>query len=87
MKAIVTVIGTDKTGIIANVSSELSKLDVNIEDISQTLMHEYFVMLMMVDISKSSIATVSESLAALSAKIGVDIRVQHEDIFRTMHRI
>jgi ACT domain-containing protein len=88
MKAIVTVIGKDKTGIISSVSAALSQKGANIEDISQTLMRDYFVMIMMTDISKSgSIAELSGELSALGAKIGVDIRVQHEDIFNSMHRI
>ena len=88
MKAIVTVIGKDKKGIIAAVSGELLELGANIEDISQTLMQENFVMMMMIDVSESGeIAKIGEKLSALGKKIGVDIKIQHEDIFNSMHRI
>lgn len=87
MKAIVTVIGKDKTGIIASVSTELAKLDVNVEDISQTIMQDYFVMIMLVDTKKADITKLNSSLDALGKKIGVEIKAQHEDIFRSMHRI
>lgn len=89
MKAIVTVLGHDKVGIISAVSDELARLNVNIEDISQTLMQNYFVMIMMTDISKSglSIGEIGEKLKAAGEKIGVDVRIQHEDIFNCMHRI
>ena len=88
MKAIVTVIGKDKVGIIAKVSSLLSDLRVNVEDISQTIMQEYFVMMMMVNVSEASeISVISTQLDELGKQIGVSIRIQHEDIFYAMHRI
>lgn len=87
MKAIVTVIGKDKTGIIAEVSSTLSKMNVNIEDISQTIMQDYFVMMMMTELRTVNLEKTRTELDALGKKIGVDIRIQHEDIFNTMHRI
>ncbi len=88
MKAIVTVIGKDKVGIIAKVSSLLSDLRVNVEDISQTIMQEYFVMMMMVNVSEASeISVISTQLEELGKQIGVSIRIQHEDIFNAMHRI
>ncbi|MCL2797861.1 MAG: ACT domain-containing protein [Firmicutes bacterium] len=87
MKAIVTVIGKDKTGIIAAVSGCLAELKVNIEDISQTIMQDYFMMLMMVESKAAGVVEIGEKMAALGAKIGVDIRVQHEGIFNAMHRI
>ena len=89
MKAIVTVLGSHKVGIIAAVTGELARLGVNIEDISQTLMQEHFVMIMMTDISASSfgIKEIGEKLKAVGEKIGVDVRVQHEDIFNSMHKI
>ncbi|MCI9517845.1 MAG: ACT domain-containing protein [Clostridia bacterium] len=89
MKAIVTVLGHDRVGIISEISKELAALDVNIEDISQTLMQNYFVMIMMTDVSKSSqtIAQINSRLKAVGEKIGLDVRVQHEDIFNCMHRI
>ena len=87
MKAIVTVIGKDKTGIIAAVSGSLADLKVNIEDISQTIMQDYFMMLMMVESKTAGVVEIGKCLTALGSKIGVDIRVQHEDIFNAMHRI
>ena len=73
MKAIVSVIGKDKKGIIAGVSGLLSDMDVNIEDISQTILQEYFTMIMAVELgqSKLSFTQISEQLTQLGAKIGV----------------
>lgn len=88
MKAIVTVIGKDKVGIIAKVSSLLSDLNVNVEDISQTIMQDYFVMMMMVNVSEASdVSVIANQLDELGKLIGVSIRIQHEDIFNAMHRI
>ena len=88
MKALVTVLGKDKVGIIAKVSGELAKLGVNVEDISQTIMQDYFVMIMMVEVPKDEkIADISPRLDALGKGIGVSVRIQHEDIFNAMHRI
>ncbi len=89
MKAIVTVLGHDRVGIISEISKELAALKVNIEDISQTLMQNYFVMIMMTDVSESpqTIAQINARLKAVGEKIGLDVRVQHEDIFNCMHRI
>ncbi len=89
MKAIITVIGQDKPGIIASVSGLLAELSVNIEDISQTIMSGNFTMIMSVDLSASKIALaeLAKSMQELSEKIDVSIRVQHEDIFNAMHKI
>jgi len=87
MKAIVTVIGKDKTGIIATIASGLAELGVNIEDISQTIMQDYFMMLMIVESKAAGVVEIGEKMTSLGNKIGVDIRVQHEDIFNAMHRI
>ena len=89
MKAIVTVIGKDKPGIIAKVSSALAENQVNIEDISQTLMQENFTMLMLCDLSKASVSLsqLQNQLVELGNNIGVSIHVQHEDIFNAMHKI
>ncbi|MCL2061742.1 MAG: ACT domain-containing protein [Firmicutes bacterium] len=87
MRAIVTVIGKDKTGIIAAVTGELAAMAVNVEDISQTIMREYFVMLMMIESKKTGLLEIVKRMEALAKSIGVDIRVQHEDIFNAMHRI
>ena len=89
MKAIVTVIGKDKPGIIAKVSSALAENQVNIEDISQTLMQDNFTMLMLCDLSKAtvSLSKLQIQLVELGKDIGVSIHVQHEDIFNAMHKI
>ena len=89
MKAIITVIGKDKSGIIAKVSTKLADNSINIEDISQTIMQGFFTMVMLVDISASKVEFTSlvNDMKALGAEIGVDIYVQHEDIFDSMHKI
>lgn len=89
MRAVVTVVGKDKTGIIAKVSALLAEKEVNILDISQTIMNEYFTMIMMVDLTNSSteLADLSEDCAELGRSIGMSIHIQHEDIFNAMHRV
>ena len=89
MKAVVTVTGKDKVGIIAMASSECAKHGANIVDISQTVMKEYFAMIMLVDIDGLNVdfASFTESMKKAGAENGVDIRVMHEDIFNAMHRI
>ncbi len=89
MKAIITVIGKDKSGIIANVSSLLAQKKINIEDISQTIMQGFFTMIMLVQIETSTISVeeLKNELDALGNEIGVKIILQHEDIFNAMHRI
>jgi ACT domain-containing protein len=89
MKAIVTVIGKDKSGIIAKVSTALADKNVNIEDISQTIVQGNFTMIMLCDLSNANtdILTLKESLSALGNEIGVSVHVQHEDIFNAMHKI
>ena len=89
MRAIVTVIGKDTVGIIANVCTLLAEKDVNILDISQTVMQEYFTMIMLVDTAKCSISF-SDLAAVLKSdgeERGLSIRIQREDIFNAMHRI
>ena len=89
MKAIITVIGKDKSGIIAKVSTKLADNDINIEDISQTIMQGFFTMVMLVDVSSSKLDfnTFVDEIKELGREIGVDIYVQHEDIFNSMHKI
>jgi ACT domain-containing protein len=89
MKAIVTIIGEDKVGIIARTSSVLSEANVNILDINQTVMREYFTMIMLVDIQKMnvSIDKLNEQLNEAGKDLGLSIRVQREDIFKKMHEI
>ena len=89
MKAIVSVVGLDKPGIVATVSSTLAKYNINITDITQSYAHEFFTMILIVDFEKSKITLkeVSEELRKEGEKIGVFITIQHEDVFRAMHRI
>ena len=88
-KTIITVVGKDTVGIIAGVCSYLAENNVNILDISQTIVQEYFNMMMIVDCNKASkpINELSDYLDKLGEKIGVSIKMQHEDIFNSMHRI
>ena len=89
MKAVVTVTGKDKVGIIAMASAECAKYGANIIDISQTVLSEYFAMIMMVSIEGLTVdfSAFAEAMKKAGGKCGVDIRVMHEDIFNTMHRI
>jgi ACT domain-containing protein len=89
MRAVITVLGTDRVGIIAGVSSILAEADVNILDITQTIMQELFTMIMLVDISKANISfdVLAARLAAKGDDLGLNIRIQHEDIFKSMHEI
>ena len=89
MKAVVTVTGKDKPGIIAKVSTFLSEKGVNIEDISQTILGEYFAMIMIVDMgaAKQELSELAQECAELGRHIGMSIYLQHEDIFNAMHSI
>jgi len=89
MKAIITVLGQDQVGIIANVSTLLAANKINILDISQTTMQNVFTMIMHVDLEGSSatILEMAEKLADLGKEIGLEIRIQHEGIFNAMHRM
>ena len=89
MKAIVTVIGRDQVGITAAVCSLLAQHQINILDISQTVLQEYFTMVMLVDLtaSTSSIGALSAVLEESGKAQGLSIRIQREDIFNAMHRI
>ncbi|MEG1481093.1 ACT domain-containing protein [Clostridium sp.] len=89
MKAIITVVGKDTIGIVSAVSMEITKLKINILDINQTIMNNNFTMMMMVDLSKSlnkfeEIRTIFDEL---SIKLGVNIRIQREEIFNSMHTL
>lgn len=89
MRAVVTVTGKDNKGIIAKVSGFLAEKKVNIEDISQTILQDFFAMIMLVDLSESaqSISELSKQCAELGKQIGMSIYIQHEDIFNAMHSI
>jgi ACT domain-containing protein len=89
MNAIITVVGHDKVGLIAKVSGMLAEYNINIIDISQTILSGNFVMMMMVDLSASSIplSGVKEKLDGMGESLGVSISMQHERVFNAMHRI
>lgn len=89
MKAVVTVTGKDKVGIIAMASAECAKYGANIIDISQTVLNEYFAMIMLVSIENLTVSfsNFAKIFAKTGEENGVDVRVMHEDIFNTMHRI
>lgn len=88
-KTIITVVGKDTVGIIAKVCTYLADNGVNILDISQTIVQEYFNMMMIVDMNnaKKSFADIADELEKLGETIGVSIKCQHEEIFTKMHRI
>jgi ACT domain-containing protein len=88
-RVIITVLGKDQLGIIAWVSGRLAEQNVNILDISQTILQEFFTMIMIVDLATSTLE-VAELAAALSREgrqRGLQVSVQHEDVFAYMHRI
>ncbi len=89
MHAVVTVTGKDKKGIIAKVSTFLAEKGVNVEDISQTILQEYFAMIMLVDIGgiKTELSVLARECEELGKEIGMSIRIQHEAIFDAMHNI
>jgi ACT domain-containing protein len=89
MKAVITVLGKDQTGIIARVSMLLYREEVNILDISQTIMGGVFTMIMLVEFSRAGekFALVREKLNALGDEIGLEIRIQHSQIFDAMHKV
>jgi len=87
MRGIVSVIGKDSKGLIAKVSGALYENGINIADISQTVLQEYFCMIMLVELKDAKVAPVREQLDALAKKLGVEIKIQHEDIFNAMHRV
>jgi len=89
MKAIVSVVGKDQMGIIASVCSTLHEQNINVLDISQTILQEYFVMIMLTDVSACSLpfSDLSTLLCESGKLKGLDIRIQREDIFNAMHRI
>ena len=89
MNAIVTVVGQDRVGLIAAVCNQLAGFNVNILDISQTIMQGSFTMVMAVDIgaATASFGDLSAALAELGAEMGLSIRIQRQEIFDAMHRI
>ncbi|PRR82545.1 ACT domain-containing protein [Clostridium vincentii] len=89
MKSILTVIGKDQVGIIAGVSAELQKLNINILNVTQTIMDEYFTMIMLLDQSNANanIEDIKNALSAKGKELKVDVKIQREEIFNTMHSL
>lgn len=89
MNAIVTVVGKDRVGIIAEVSRIMADRNINIQDISQTIMNSFFTMMMLVSLDKSlvDIDAVRNELKQCGEKLGLSITLQHQDVFEAMHRV
>ena len=89
MKAILTVIGKDKVGIIAGVSNELQRLNINILDVNQTIIGEFFTMIMMLDLklSNSKFEEIKKSLELKGKELGVDVKIQREEIFNSIYSV
>lgn len=89
MNAIITVVGHDSKGIISKVSAKCAERGANIVEISQSVLKEYFAMIMVIDIADLTVAFTSfvDEMRALGEESGLDIRTMHEDIFNSMHRI
>ncbi|MGL4875208.1 MAG: ACT domain-containing protein [Clostridium sp.] len=88
MKAILTVIGKDKVGIIAGISNELANQHINILDVNQTIMELNFTMMMMVELKDTEgFEKVKSSLIEKGQQLGVDVKIQREEIFKSMHTI
>jgi ACT domain-containing protein len=88
-RAILTIIGSDRVGIIAGIANVLSEANVNILDISQSVIREYFTMIMMVDIAQASVSfeALRQTLSDKGDHLGVKVEIQREEIFQAMHRI
>jgi ACT domain-containing protein len=89
MNAIITVVGSDKVGIIAKVSNFLSEHKINIADITQTILSGNFVMMMMVNLEKSDIdiEVLRNNMNSLAEEMGVEINIMNEKVFSSMHRV
>ncbi|HWR10112.1 ACT domain-containing protein [Sporomusa sp.] len=89
MKTVITIVGQDRVGIIAMVSNILAENNVNILNINQNILEGFFNMVMLVDMTQSiiSLKDLGQLLGGKGAAMGLEIKVQHEDIFRSMHRI
>ncbi|MBQ5816607.1 MAG: ACT domain-containing protein [Oscillospiraceae bacterium] len=89
MQAVISVVGRDKVGILKDVATKCADHNVNVIDVSQTVLREMFTMIMLVDISKIDIkfGEFSAEMESYGKEIGMEIRAMHEDIFNSMHRI
>ncbi|MFH1285122.1 MAG: ACT domain-containing protein [Candidatus Micrarchaeota archaeon] len=88
-RIVITVLGKDKTGIVAGITNSLAEMKLNIEDMTSGKMQDLFVMLILADSSKTKLelGEIKKNLEEAGAKIGVQVIVQHEDVFRYMHRV
>ena len=88
-RAIVTIIGSDRVGIIAGIANVIAEANVNILDISQSVIREFFTMIMMVDLSAATISfeALADNLARKGTNLGVKVEIQREEIFKAMHRV
>ncbi|OGA96787.1 MAG: hypothetical protein A3G27_06995 [Betaproteobacteria bacterium RIFCSPLOWO2_12_FULL_66_14] len=88
-RAIVTIIGADRVGIIAGIAAVIAEANVNILDISQSVIREFFTMIMMVDLGGATVSfdELSDRLARKGAELSVRVEIQREEIFKAMHRI
>ncbi len=89
MRAIITVIGKDAVGILAKVAVICAKYNANVTDVTQSILHDVFAMIMMVDITNLStqLAVLSDEMNELGKSMGLNISVMHEDVFNCMHTI
>lgn len=89
MKAVITVTGKDSVGIVARVSALCAEHNANIVDITQSVLSEYFAMIVLAEIDKLNVSfsSFADALAAMGREQGLDVRAMHEDIFNTMHHI
>lgn len=89
MRVVLTIVGKDKVGITANVSNALAEMNINIININQNIMQGFFNMVLIADMAEANvpIAEARDKMAALGEEIGVEIRLQSEEIFSAMHRI
>ena len=89
MRAVITVMGKDTVGILANITAVCASADVNIMDMTQTVLDNIFVMTMLADISKckTDFTELSDNLKSAGRELSMEVQVMHEDIFNSMHRI
>ena len=89
MRAVISVIGKDMVGILAKISAKSSEVNANVVDVTQTILQDMFVMVIVIEIVKvtSGFSELSDSLTKLGSEMGLSVHVMHEDIFNSMHRI
>ncbi|GMA47542.1 ACT domain-containing protein [Tetragenococcus muriaticus] len=88
MRAVLTVIGKDKVGIVAHVSQHLAALNINIVDITQTIMQDYFTMMMILEMDKQvNFESIRDELDKAGQQLGIKISIQNEEIFNAMHKL